>query len=135
MTFSPAACSTILRFLKDTETKAEDYDAIYTGDLGLVGSELLIELAEKEGYDLSKRHKDFGKMIYDMEKQDVHAGGSGCGCGACTLSAYILPKLSKGEYKKVLYVATGALMSATSGTQGNTIPSVAHLVELKCAKG
>ncbi len=130
---APAACSTILRFLKDTETKAEDYDAIYTGDLGLVGSELLIELAEKEGYDLSKRHKDFGKMIYDMEKQDVHAGGSGCGCSASMMASYIMQEMNKGKLKNILYCATGALLSPTSVLQGESIPSICHLVNIRCS--
>lgn len=132
---APAAADTLKTFFDDTGKLPSDYDMIFTGDLGTVGSKLLYELMNEKGYNIKENHRDCGLMIYDMNTQDVHAGGSGCGCGACTLSAYILPKLSKGEYKKVLYVATGALMSATSGTQGNTIPSVAHLVELKCAKG
>lgn len=132
---APAAADTLKTFFDDTGKTPCDYDMIFTGDLGVVGSKLLYELLGEKGYDIRNNHKDCGLLIYDMNTQDVHAGGSGCGCGACTLSAHILPRLSRGEYKKVLYVATGALMSATSGTQGNTIPSVAHLVELKCAKG
>lgn len=132
---APAAADTLKTYFDDTGKSPSDYDMIFTGDLGAVGSKLLYELMGEKGYDIRENHKDCGLMIYDINTQDVHAGGSGCGCGACTLSAYILPKLSNGEYKKVLYMATGALMSATSGTQGNTIPSVAHLVELKCAKG
>ena len=130
LTFSPAACSTILRFLKDTETKADDYDAIYTGDLGIVGSQLLIELAQKEGYDLSKRHKDFGKMIYDIKKQDVHAGGSGCGCSASMMASYIMQQMNSGKLKNILYCATGALLSPTSVLQGESIPSICHLINI-----
>jgi len=132
---APAAADTLKTFFDDSGKSPSDYDMIFTGDLGAVGSKLLYELMGEKGYDVRNNHKDCGLMIFDMNTQDVHAGGSGCGCGACTLSAHILPKLAKGEYKKVLYMATGALMSATSGTQGNSIPSVAHLIELKCAKG
>ena len=132
MTFSPAACSTILRFLKDTKTNADDYDAIYTGDLGLVGSKLLMELAEREGYDLSHRHKDFGKMIYDIKNQDVHAGGSGCGCSASMMASYIMEQMNSGKLKNILYCATGALLSPTSVLQGESIPSICHLVNIRC---
>lgn len=132
---APAAADTLRTFFDDTGKSPTDFDMIFTGDLGEVGSKLLYELMGEKGYDIRNNHSDCGLMIFDTSNQDVHAGGSGCGCGACVLSAEILPKLSKGEYKKVLYMATGALMSATSGTQGATIPSVAHLVELKCAKG
>ncbi|MBQ7386000.1 MAG: stage V sporulation protein AD [Ruminococcus sp.] len=132
---APAAADTLKTFFDDTGKSPTDYDMIFTGDLGKVGSKLLYELMNEKGYNIKENHKDCGLMIYDMNTQDVHAGGSGCGCGACTLSAHILPKLSTGEYQKVLYMATGALMSSTSSTQGATIPSVAHLVELKGAKG
>ncbi len=132
---APAAADTLKTFFDDTGKLPSDYDMIFTGDLGEVGSDLLYELLGSAGYDIRNNHKDCGLMIYDMNSQDVHTGGSGCGCGACTLSAHILPKLSKSEYKKVLYMATGALLSSTSGTQGQTIPSVAHLIELKCPKG
>lgn len=132
---APAAADTLKTFFDDSGKSPSDYDMIFTGDLGAVGSKLLYELSGEKGYDIRDNHKDCGLMIFDMNTQDVHAGGSGCGCGACTLSAHILPKLARGEYKRVLYMATGALMSATSGTQGNSIPSVAHLIELKCAKG
>lgn len=128
---APAAADTIKTFFDDTGKLPSDYDMIFTGDLGKVGSDILYELMSEAGYDIRRNHKDCGLIIYDIGKQDVHAGGSGCGCGATVLSAHILPGLVEGEYKKVLYVATGALMSATSGTQGASIPSIAHLVELK----
>lgn len=131
MTFTPAACSTILRFLKDTKSNAEDYDAIYTGDLGTVGSELLIQLAQKEGYDISKNHKDFGKMIYDINKQDVHAGGSGCGCSASMMASYIMNQMQNRKLKNILYCATGALLSPTSVLQGESIPAICHLVNIR----
>ncbi|MBQ8572873.1 MAG: stage V sporulation protein AD [Ruminococcus sp.] len=132
---APAAADTLKTYFDDTGKSPSDFDIIFTGDLGEVGSKLLYELMGTAGYDIRPNHKDCGLMIYNMKEQDVHAGGSGCGCGACVLSADILPKLSSNEYKNVLYLATGALMSSTSGTQGATIPSVAHLVELHSSKG
>ena len=131
MTFSPAAADTIKRFLHNTNTTPNDYDAIFTGDLGYVGSDLLYEILEKENIDIKSNHFDCGCMIFDREKQDVHAGGSGCGCSASVLTGYILKKLEKGEYKNILFCATGALLSPTSTMQGESIPSVAHLVNFK----
>ncbi len=129
MTFSPAAADTIAAFLKDTDTSAEDYDLIVTGDLGKVGSELLLKLLKEQGIELPN-HNDCGLMIFDLKGQDVHAGGSGCGCSASVLCSYILRKMSAGELKNVLFCATGALMSPTSSMQGESIPSIAHLVHL-----
>ena len=131
MTFSPAAADTIKRFLTDTNTTPEDYDVIFTGDLGSVGSNLLYELLSKEGIDIKSNHKDCGMMIFDIEDQDVHAGASGCGCSASVLTGYILKKLEKGEYNNILFCATGALLSPTSVMQGETIPSIAHLINFK----
>lgn len=131
MTFSPAAAETIKDFLHDTKTSPDDYDLILTGDLGKVGSTLLCELLEKEyNIDISKKHKDCGLMIYDVEKQDVHAGGSGCGCCASVLSSHILRRLENGELKKVLVAATGALLSTITSNEGEAIPSISHAVLL-----
>ena len=127
---APAAAETILRFLTDTQTAPDAYDAIFTGDLGAVGSALLVDLLEKEGVDIRARHNDCGLLIYDRERQDVHAGGSGCGCSASVLCAKILPDLQSGRLRNVLFIATGALLSATTVGQGKSIPSVAHLVQL-----
>ena len=132
---APAAASTISNFFKDTSASPEDFDLILTGDLGEVGSKLTIELLQRENIDISKKHKDCGLMIYHQKKQDVHAGGSGCGCSASVLCSIILNQLKQGELKNVLFIATGALMSPTSSQQGESIPSVAHLVHLKsCIK-
>ena len=130
MTFSPAAADTIKRFFEESGTKPEDYDKIFTGDLGYIGSELLFLLLEKEGIDIKKQHRDCGKMIFNREKQDVHGGGSGCGCSASVLTGYILKKIESGEYKNILFCATGALLSPTSTMQGESIPSVAHIVQI-----
>jgi len=128
---APAAASTLKRYFSDTGTSPKDYDHIFTGDLGYVGSELLAELLQKEsGIDISGVHDDCGKRIFDREAQDVHAGGSGCGCGASVLCGYILPKIASGEWREVLFMATGALMSTVSMQQGESIPGIAHLVHL-----
>lgn len=126
---APAAADTIAAFLKDTNTSPTDYDLILTGDLGTVGTSLLGDLLEKDHHiNIHPVHNDCGLLIYDREKQDVHAGGSGCGCAASVLNAHILKRMEQGELKKVLLTATGAMMSLTSSLQGESIPSVAHAV-------
>lgn len=131
MTFTPAAARTIADFLKDTKSKPSDYDLILTGDLGYVGTTLLYELLQtKENIDISNVHNDCGLMIYDRERQDVHAGGSGCGCCASVLCSHIFKRMKKGELKKILVVATGALMSPVSSMQNESIPGIAHAVEI-----
>ena len=99
MTFSPAAADTIKTFFEDTGTKPQDYDVIFTGDLGRVGTELLYEILDNENINLRENHKDCGNMIFDPEKQDVHAGGSGCGCSASVLCSHIINNMRKGIYK------------------------------------
>lgn len=129
---APAAARTISDFLKDTNTKPQNYDLILTGDLGYTGTELLYELMQEEyKIKLEGYHKDCGMMIYDLKKQDVNSGGSGCGCSASVLCSHILKNMERGKLKKVLFVATGALMSPTSNKQGNTIPGIAHAVLLE----
>lgn len=129
---APAAEKTIFEFLKDTNTKPSDYDLILTGDLGYTGSELLYQLLEEEhNLDIRAVHNDCGLMIFNLEEQDVNSGGSGCGCSASVLCSHILKQMNKNKLKKVLFVATGALLSPTSVKQGNTIPSIAHAVLLE----
>ena len=130
---APAAADTIANFLTDTATTPEDYDLIVTGDLSQVGSELVRDLLERKGIKLGSKHADCGLMMYDREKQDVHAGGSGCGCSASILCSYFLSKLEKKELNNLLFVATGALMSPTSSQQGESIPGIAHLIHLTSA--
>lgn len=128
---APAAASTIADFLHDTGTLPSDYDMILTGDLGKVGAELLIELLIKdENIDISAVHGDCGLMIYDLEGQDVHAGGSGCGCSGSVVNSYIMKRLQNHELNRVLFVGTGALLSPTSSLQGESVPSIAHGVLL-----
>lgn len=127
---APAAADTLLRYFQGTGTIPAQYDAIVTGDLGLVGSQLFVELLLKQGYDITAVHRDCGAMIFDEKTQDTHAGGSGCGCIASVLCGYFLPKLQQNVLKRVLFLATGALLSPTTCQQGETIPGIAHLCEI-----
>lgn len=128
---APAAARTIKDFLTDTGTAPEDYDLILTGDLGFVGSQLLHELLiTRESVDISAVHDDCGMLLYDRELQDVHAGGSGCGCAASVLCSHIFNRMRSGELKRILFAATGALLSPTSALQKQTIPGISHAVEL-----
>lgn len=128
---APAACDVIYNHSMDFERRPEDYDAIYTGDLGSVGQTILIDLMDKRGFDISKVHHDCGVEIYDAGTQDTHAGGSGCGCSAATLSAQILRRIREGEYSRVLFVPTGALLSTISFNEGKTVPGIAHAVVIE----
>ena len=128
---APAACDTIIRNLEDFERTAQDYNRIVTGDLGYVGQSILFDLMRGKGYDIKKNHMDCGMTIFDQMTQDTHAGGSGCGCAATTLSAYILPKVERGEWKRVLFVPTGALMSTVSYNEGASVPGIAHGIVLE----
>lgn len=127
---APAAASTIKQYLSDTNLSPDYFDYIITGDLGYIGSKLLIELLEKDDIDINNQHRDCGIMIFDPTEQDTHAGGSGCGCSASVLCGYFLPKIQTGELKNILFIGTGALMSPTASQQGESIPSIAHLVHI-----
>ena len=126
---APAAAATLLQYLADTHAELRDFDCIYTGDLGLVGSQMLRELLAAEGL-LLKNHADCGCLLYDAGEQRVKSGGSGAGCCAAVLCGHILPKLLRRGSRRVLFIATGALMSQTTFLQKESIPAVAHLVEL-----
>lgn len=128
---APAAASTIAAHFIDFNSQPEEYDKIITGDLGSVGQRVLLDFLRDKGYDISDRHMDCGMEIYDAGTQDTHAGGSGCGCSAVTLSAYILKQIAEGNWKKVLFVPTGALLSKTSFNEGQTVPGIAHGVVLE----
>lgn len=127
---APAACNTIKAHLENSKKKVDDYDFIATGDLGKLGSEILIDLMENEGIILKQNYSDCGCMMYDKTER-VFMGGSGAGCSASIFNSYIIKKLKNGEFKRVLLVSTGALMSTTSSQQGDTIPGIAHAVELE----
>ena len=127
---APAASQTLCEFFRDTGTSPRDYDRIFTGDLGQVGSDLLKELLLRENFDIEGVHDDCGKMIFSPD-QKVNSGGSGCGCSASVLCGDILPRMRRGDLKNILFVATGALMSTTSSQQGESIPGIAHLVHFR----
>ena len=127
---APAAADTLSRYFRDTNTTPADYELIVTGDLSAVGGALLRQLLKAEGFDLGSRYTDCGLLLYDRQTQDVHAGGSGCGCSAGVLCGHLLNRFDRGELHEILFVGTGALMSPTSCQQGESIPAVAHLVHL-----
>jgi len=127
---APAAYATIKTHLENTGLNVDDFDLILTGDLGEVGTRILCDLFKKDGVDLESVHNDCGLMLFDREKQDVHAGGSGCGCSASVLCGHILGRIKSGELKNVLFTATGALMSPTLVQQGESIPGIAHAVHI-----
>lgn len=128
---APAAVDTLTRYFNESGTSPEDYDLIVTGDLGYEGSRILKEFMADGGYNISPRHADCGLLIYDREKSDKHAGGSGCGCSAAVLAAHILPRMRRGELRRILFMATGALMSPASVWQGNNIPGICHLLRIE----
>lgn len=125
---APAAADTLMHYFEDTNTVPNDYDMILSGDLGSVGASILRDMMNEKGFELKNNYNDCGLMIFDNEKQDTHAGGSGCGCSGAVLTGYVLPKLASKELKNVLFMSTGALMSPTASQQGESIPAVAHLV-------
>ncbi len=127
---APAAAYVIETHLNDRGLSPDDFDLIVTGDLGRVGGTLLIELLSKEGINIASKYKDCGTMIFDYETQDVHAGGSGCGCSASVLCGYFLDRVKRGELKNILFCATGALMSPTMSQQGESIPGISHAVHI-----
>ncbi len=132
---APASASTLEQHFIDFNSQPEDYDKIITGDLGTVGQQALIDLMRDRGYDIASRHMDCGIEIYDAQSQDTHAGGSGCGCSAVTLSAYILKQLEEGNWKRVLFMPTGALLSKTSFNEGKSVPGIAHALILESCVG
>lgn len=128
---APAAANTIDIHFRDFHRTPDDYDLIVTGDLGIVGRELLLDLLKEKGYDLTEKHFDCGIAIFDDDTQDTHSGGSGCGCSAVTLAGYLLPKLESGEFKRILFMPTGALLSTVSFNEGQSIPGICHAVVLE----
>lgn len=127
---APAAFETIRSHFDDLGTSPSDYDLIVTGDLGKVGKDALTELAKRAGISFGEKLTDCGTMVFDLEKQDVHAGGSGCGCSAITLCGYLLKQLTEGKLGRILFCGTGALLSPTSTQQGLPVPGVCHAVSL-----
>ncbi len=132
---APAAADTLQRFFEATGKTPLDFDLIATGDLGYEGGSILCELLQMEGIDISPVYNDCGMMIYSRETQDTHAGGWGCGCSAAVLASYLLPRMERGELRRILWLGTGAMMSPQSVQQGEYIPAIAHLVMLEAKEG
>lgn len=128
---APAAVDTITAHLSDTGRDPGYYDLIITGDLGIVGKSIAIDMMKKEGFNVEKVFDDCGAMIFDPKKQDTHAGGSGCGCSAVVLNGYLYKEIKKGRLRNILLVATGALLSPTTTWQGESIPSIAHAIAIE----
>lgn len=129
---APAAADVLANHFRDFDSKPKDYDKIITGDLGVVGQKILIDLLKDKGFDISSVHMDCGIEIFDAQKQDTHAGGSGCGCSATVLAGLLLNKISSKEYKKILFIPTGALLSPVSVNEKQSIPGIAHLIQIEC---
>ncbi|MBR1802633.1 MAG: stage V sporulation protein AD [Clostridia bacterium] len=128
---APAALQTLITHFKDTGRKPSYYDAIITGDLGHIGKEILIEMAETKGYNIKNNYNDCGVLIFDKESQDTHSGGSGCACVGTTFSGYFFRQLKERKLNKILLMATGALTNATSSQQGESIPGIAHAIAIE----
>ena len=132
---APAAADTIVRNFRDLGVDETHYDQIITGDLGTVGRRLLLDYLMQAGYRIESRYMDCGIEMFSNEEQDTHAGGRGCGCAAVTLASYLLPKIESGEWKRILFVPTGALMSTVSFNEGASVPGIAHGIVIEhCRK-
>ena len=131
---APAAVDTISRYFAESGASPDDFDAILTGDLGQVGHGITADMLCTLGYDVRRVYNDCGLMIYSSTAQDVHAGGSGCGCSASVICGHVMGRFASGEYKNVLFIGTGALMSTTSVQQGLPIAGIAHLVRISADK-
>ena len=128
---APAAYDTLRALFSDTRTSPADYDLIVTGDLGRLGHEVVADLFARDGVDMTKNYKDCGLLLYDLERQDMHMGGSGCGCSAAVLNGYLLRGMREGKWNRIVFAPTGALLSPTSTMQGESIPGVCHAVILE----
>jgi len=131
---APAVIDTLTRYFDESGLAPKDFDLIVTGDLGSEGSEIVAELMENESFDFDGRLTDCGLLIYDRETEDMHAGGSGCGCSAVVLAAHLLDRIKRGELRDILFIGTGALMNPMSVQQGQSIPGIAHLVRISGRK-
>ena len=128
---APAAFETLRAHFDDLSLAPEDYDLIVTGDLGKLGHQIVAELFSREGVELGTRYQDCGMMIFDLEKQDVHCGGSGCGCSASVLCGHLLGKMRRHELTRLLFCGTGALLSPLTTQQGESVPAVCHAVSIE----
>ena len=131
---APAAVDTLKRYFSESGRAPEDFDAVLTGDLGREGQRIAADMLCSLGFDLRRVYNDCGLLIYSSKRQDVHAGGSGCGCSASVICGPVMNRFRRGEYRDVLFVGTGALMSPGSIRQGLPIAGIAHLVHISARK-
>ena len=131
---APAALDTILTHFSDTGRSPNYYDAIITGDLGYIGKDILTELCKKSGYNIKSVYNDCGVLIFDKQNQDTHSGGSGCGCIASVFSGFLYEQLKSKKMKRILLIATGALMNSMSSQQGESIPGIAQAISIETEK-
>jgi len=130
LTSSPAAFDTLITHFNDLNRDFSDYGLVITGDLGYLGHRILNDMLKDKGYSPGKKLSDCGMIIFSKEEQDVHSGGSGCGCSASVLNSFLLKSLESKSLKSILFIATGALMSTVASQQGESIPGIAHAVEI-----
>ena len=128
---APAAFSSLKKHFENTSTTPADYDLIATGDLGEIGRKIIVDLFSRDGVDMSRNYIDCGCEMFDIHKQDMHSGASGCGCIATVFSSYIMSGLKRGKWKRILIAGTGSLQSPTSIQQSETIPGICHVVEIE----
>ena len=128
---APAFADTLLTHFLDTGRSPNYYDAIISGDLGYVGKDIVIDIMASQGYNIKSNYNDCGILIFDRNKQDTHSGGSGCGCAATVFSGYLYKQLQERKIKRLLLIATGALMNSTSSQQGESIPGIAHAISIE----
>ena len=128
---SPAFVNTLITHFQDTGRSPNYYDAIISGDLGHIGKEIAIDIAKSQGYNIKPNYNDCGVLIFDKNSQDTHSGGSGCACCGTVFSGYLFKQLREKKIKKLLLIATGALMNSTSSQQGESIPGIAHAISIE----
>ena len=131
---APAAYDTLSALFRETGTGPKDYDLLITGDLGMLGRDIVVDLFREDGLDMGENYTDCGLLLYDRERQDMHAGASGCGCSAAVLNGYLLGGIQAGRWKKIVFAPTGALLSPTSSFQGESIPGICHAVVIAAGK-
>lgn len=125
---APAAHDTLKAHFQATHTSPQDYDLVVTGDLGALGSEILMDLFRKDGIDMTRNYQDCGMLLFDLQAQDMHAGASDCGCSASVLNGYLLRGMREKRWQRLLFCPTGALLSPTSSFQGESVPGICHAV-------
>lgn len=131
---APAAHETMKAHFEDLGIQPSHYDLIVTGDLGKLGAEIVTEFLRDDGFDIAPQYNDCGLMIYSLEEQDVNSGASGCGCSASVLNGYIMNGMREGRWQRVLFAATGAMLSTVSTQQGESIPSICHAVSFSATR-